>query len=110
MGKSCPYSKPMSASPQPKHQFQAAIQWQDHDGRTCVVIGDVCGKGVPAALYMARVLGYFRVAAKVQGEADKIMSFVNELLANEWTEQTFVTAAVCVLDKGGRRMSVSSLK
>jgi len=78
------------------------------DGRTCVVIGDVCGKGVPAALYMARVLGYFRVAAKIQGEADKIMSFVNELLAGEWTEQTFVTATVCVLGKDGRKMSICS--
>jgi len=65
---------------------------------TCLVLGDVCGKGVPAALYMARVLGYFRVAARVRNTAGDIMSFVNDLLADEWTEQTFVTAAVCVLD------------
>ena len=78
------------------------------DGRMCVVIGDVCGKGVPAALYMARVLGYFRVAAKTRDGAEKITSFVNELLAGEWTEQTFVTATVCVLDKDGRKMSICS--
>ena len=68
------------------------------DDRLCLVLGDVCGKGVPAAVYMARVLGYFRVAARTYHTAVKIMSFVNDLLAPEWTDRTFVTAAVCVLD------------
>ena len=76
--------------------------------RTCVVIGDVCGKGVPAALYMARVLGYFRVVAKVRDKADEIMTFVNDLLASEWSERTFVTATVCVLDGRSGRVSICS--
>lgn len=68
------------------------------DDRLCILLGDVCGKGVPAAVYMARVLGYFRVAARIRHTATEIMSFVNDLLAPEWTDRTFVTAAVCVLD------------
>ena len=66
--------------------------------RMCVLIGDVCGKGVPAAMYMARVLGYFRVAAQTRNTAGQIMAFVNVLLAAEWTERTFVTAALGVFD------------
>ena len=68
------------------------------DDRVCVVIGDVCGKGVPAAVYMARVLGYFRVATHLQSGAGGIVSFVNDLLAPEWTDRTFVTAVVGIFD------------
>jgi phosphoserine phosphatase RsbU/P len=68
------------------------------DGQTCIILGDVCGKGVPAAVYMSRVLGYFRVAARVHHTAKEIVSFVNDLLAPEWTERTFVTAVVGVFD------------
>lgn len=66
--------------------------------RICVVLGDVCGKGVPAALYMARVLGYFRVVSQTRETAGDIMSFVNDLLAAEWSERTFVTATLCIFD------------
>lgn len=66
--------------------------------RTCIVVGDVCGKGVAAAMYMARVLGYFRVAAQMQNKAGRIMESVNDLLAAEWTERTFVTAMLGVFD------------
>lgn len=73
------------------------------DDHTCVVLGDVCGKGLPAALYMVRVLSYYRVVAQVRRTAPEIMSFVNDMLASEWSERTFVTAAACVLDhKNGK--------
>ncbi len=77
-------------------------------GRTCVVLGDVCGKGVPAALYMARVLSYFRVVTQLRDTPDGIMSFVNDLLAAEWSERTFVTATLCVLSPEGDRISFCS--
>ncbi len=68
------------------------------DDRTCVVIGDVCGKGVPAALYMARVMAYCRVVSQVRRTAGGILAFVNDLLAAEWTDLTFMTALACVFD------------
>ena len=76
--------------------------------QTCVVMGDVCGKGVPAALYMSRVLGYYRVVAQVRQTAAEIMSFVNDLMAAEWTERAFVTAAACVFDNETGRISFCS--
>jgi sigma-B regulation protein RsbU (phosphoserine phosphatase) len=78
------------------------------DNRCCVVLGDVCGKGVPAALYMARVLGYYRVVAQVKQTSADIMAFVNDLLAAEWSERTFVTAVLCVFDNVTGRISFCS--
>lgn len=78
------------------------------ENRCCVVLGDVCGKGIPAALYMARVLGYYRVVAQMKQTSAGIMSFVNDLLAAEWSERTFVTATLCVFDNETGKISFSS--
>jgi len=78
------------------------------DDRTCVVIGDVCGKGVPAALYMARVMAYCRVVSQVRQTAGGILAFVNDLLASEWTDLTFVTALACVFDNRSGRITFCS--
>jgi sigma-B regulation protein RsbU (phosphoserine phosphatase) len=78
------------------------------DDRTCVVIGDVCGKGVPAALYMARVMAYCRVVSQVRRTAGGILAFVNDLLAAEWTDLTFVTALACVFDNRSGRITFCS--
>ncbi len=76
--------------------------------KTCLVIGDVCGKGVPAAVYMSRVLGHFRVAAGLHSAPEEIMRFVNDLLAPEWTERTFVTALVAVFDDASGQVAFCS--
>jgi sigma-B regulation protein RsbU (phosphoserine phosphatase) len=78
------------------------------DNRTCVVIGDVCGKGVPAALYMARVMAYCRVVSQVRRTAGGILAFVNDLLASEWTDLTFVTALACVFDNRSGQITFCS--
>ena len=85
--------------------FYDAIELPDN--RLCVVVGDVCGKGLPAAVYMARVLGYFRVGAHVYNrDAAELMSFVNDLLAPEWTERTFVTAICAIFDNNTGAVSI----
>ena len=66
--------------------------------RTCIVLGDVCGKGVPAALQMTRIMSYFRIVAQTHDTPDGIMGFVNNLLVTEWSDDTFATAALCVVD------------
>ena len=76
--------------------------------RTCIVLGDVCGKGVPAALQMARIMSYFRIVAQTRDTPDGIMGFVNNLLATEWSDDTFATAVSCVLDNEEARVSFCS--
>jgi sigma-B regulation protein RsbU (phosphoserine phosphatase) len=78
------------------------------DDRLCLLLGDVCGKGVPAALYMTRVLSYFRALANVGRSAENLLASVNELLAAEWSEHTLVTACALVLEKRDHTMLVAN--
>ncbi len=65
------------------------------DGRTTALIGDVAGKGVAAALLMARVSTEFRRLATAKLEPKRILERVNEWLESQAMTDRFVTAA-CV--------------
>jgi len=68
------------------------------DDFLCVVVGDVCGKGLPAAFYMARVVSYFRAMAFYHASPDTLTKAVNNLLAEESSDHTFVTATVTTVN------------
>ena len=70
--------------------FNYFIIDQDHVG---FFIGDVSGKGVPAALFMAKVAVAFRLLIDKQG-----MDRVNRLLCEDNVESFFVTAFLGVLN------------
>lgn len=69
------------------------------DGRVCFVIGDVTGKGMPAALFMAisksQAQSMFRRHADDLGRA---MAELNVLLSRDNSQDLFVTLLVGVLD------------
>ncbi len=75
------------------------------NGSLCMVLGDVCGKGLPAALYMARVVSYFRAMARHHDSASALTAEVNSLLADEFSENTFATATVIMVDPLSGRAS-----
>lgn len=62
----------------------------DDDDWTAVV-GDVCGKGVEAAVLTGRVRQAVRTAALVDRSPDRVLDLVNRVLVSEG-EGTFVTA------------------
>ena len=67
--------------------------------RLFFVVGDVSGKGVPAALFMAMTMTLFKATAlATQAGPDEIMARVNAELARENPGQMFVTAFCGVLD------------
>ncbi len=68
------------------------------DNRLCVVIGDVSGKGVPAALFMAVTKTLVKAAAERDPRPTAIMDVVNEQLAQDNPNVMFVTLIVGVLD------------
>lgn len=68
------------------------------DGRLCFAIGDVSGKGVPAALFMAITRTLIRTAARQERSAATIMGAVNERLADHNPNMMFVTLFIGVLD------------
>ena len=75
----------------------------DHfrDGaRVFVLAGDVSGKGVAAALFMARTKTVFEAVASREGDPGAVLDRVNRSLCRDNEAGMFVTAAVGVLDLG----------
>lgn len=62
------------------------------------IIGDVSGKGVAAALFMARAMTLFRVEAPQSREPHRVLARVNEKLAQNNDRCMFVTVVCGVLD------------
>lgn len=68
------------------------------DGRWGIVIGDVTGKGVPAALVMATVHTMLRSTVRELRSPGEILARVNDLLAVEVPAGVFVTCFFALLE------------
>lgn len=66
--------------------------------RLFFVVGDVSGKGVPAALFMAMTTTLFKATALNAKSMDEIMARVNAELSRDNAAEMFVTAFAGVLD------------
>lgn len=74
----------------------------------CLLIADVTGKGVPAALLMADVRALLHAAAdNADGPADAL-GRVNGILVRERATPLFVTAALLVVDVASGRIAFAS--
>ena len=72
----------------------------DRDGKLFFIIGDVSGKGVPAALVMSAARGLFRTASSREKSPQRIVSSMNESLTELNENNMFVTCFLGVLDFG----------
>jgi len=68
------------------------------DNRLFFCIGDVSGKGVPAALFMSTARGDFRLLAETESEPSSIVTRMNDIMAYDNELSIFVTFFVDVLD------------
>lgn len=68
------------------------------DGRLCFAIGDVSGKGVPAALFMAVTRTLIRSTAEDESDPARIVQRVNNRLSENNPNMMFVTLLLGVLD------------
>ncbi len=68
------------------------------DNRLYFCIGDVAGKGVPAALVMTTVCGAFRLLAESESEPQRIVSRMNDMMTRDASMTIFVTFFAGVLD------------
>ncbi len=73
----------------------------------CLVIGDVSGKGVPAALFMAMTKTMIKSAARLLVEPEFILADVNREIARNNPSLTFVTVFLGVLDLNTGRLTYS---
>lgn len=68
------------------------------DNRLFFCIGDVSGKGVPAALFMSTARGDFRLLAEMESDPCRIVTRMNDIMARDNDNSIFVTFFVGVLD------------
>jgi serine phosphatase RsbU (regulator of sigma subunit)/pSer/pThr/pTyr-binding forkhead associated (FHA) protein len=66
--------------------------------RVAVMLGDVAGKGVPAALLMAKVSSDARFCMLTQADAGSAITHLNVLMNQAGLAERFVTLAAAVLD------------
>ena len=78
------------------------------DGRLGIVVGDVAGKGMPAALMMARMMSDVRFLALSQDGAGKVMAHLNNGVIQSGMDDAFVTAVFCVLDPQTRQLTLAN--
>lgn len=68
------------------------------DGRLAIVQGDVSGKGIPAALLMARICAEVRYALLETTSAAEAVARINQITCEESAGNAFVTFVLCLLD------------
>lgn len=68
------------------------------DGRLHFIVGDVSGKGVPAALVMAVICRMFRMVASIETSPADMLSMLNRALTENNDSNMFCTAFVGSLD------------
>jgi sigma-B regulation protein RsbU (phosphoserine phosphatase) len=75
------------------------------DRRVVVALGDVSGKGIPAALFMAVAVTLLRTLARHIKEPDEILRRLNDELFEQNPRGMFVTLQCLVFDLDQRRVS-----
>ncbi|MBI3426774.1 MAG: SpoIIE family protein phosphatase, partial [Acidobacteria bacterium] len=75
------------------------------DGRLGIVVADVSGKGVPAALYMTLTKGLLASVAEEQSDPGNILREVNRHLYEACRKKVFVTLFLGVLDPETRTLT-----
>ncbi len=86
--------------------------WYDYiplsHGRWAVVLADVSGKGMPAALLMSAVRGIVRSLAPLVSGPGEMLSRVNRMLLDDVATGRYVTMIYAVLDSSLRTLTFAS--
>jgi sigma-B regulation protein RsbU (phosphoserine phosphatase) len=82
--------------------------WYDYvplgDGRWAIVLADVSGKGMPAALLMATTRAIVRSLAKTFSSPSDVLCALNRALVEDFPPEKFVTMLFAVLDPRSRTL------
>jgi phosphoserine phosphatase RsbU/P len=76
--------------------------WYDYlllnDGRTAVILADVAGKGIAAALLMSSTRSLLRVVARDGARPGEVLARLNRILLDDFPTARFVTMIYALLD------------
>ncbi len=85
----------------------AFVKFQD-PCKIGVMVGDVSGKGTPAALFMAKTVSEFKFSARDRLDPSQALEQVNSAIASETTGGLFVTVGYAIFDLSQKRMLLSN--
>ena len=74
--------------------------------RWAIALGDVAGKGMPAALLMARISTEVRLLLQVEPEPARVVGVLNQSLCEKEVEGRFVTFLLLLLDVRRHQLTV----
>jgi sigma-B regulation protein RsbU (phosphoserine phosphatase) len=77
------------------------------DGRWGILIGDVCDKGVPAAMYMVLARSLIRGGAQLTSSPAKLLGQVNRALLDQSPNNMFVSVFYGIIDPAQRTLTYS---
>ena len=87
--------------------FYDVVKLSDHS--SLLVIADVMGKGIPAAMFAAILRSLLRALPELTSQPSELLSRVNRLLFDELSEvDMFITAQLVYVDAGKRRLIAAS--
>lgn len=78
------------------------------DSLTAVILGDVSGKGVPAALYMVRAITAFRFMIRQSTDTAEIIKTLNDSLCKETSFGMFITLVCLIIDHAKNELRYTS--
>jgi serine phosphatase RsbU (regulator of sigma subunit) len=78
------------------------------DQRLALCIGDVVGKGMPAALLMSSLQASLKAVAYQTGSPKEVCTRVRDIMLGSFSGGTFVTFFYCVVERRAGRLSYSN--
>lgn len=83
------------------------------DGSVALIVGDVSGHGMPAALRMVEARAYLHCLARHETDAGRMLTALNQFMIREAAYgsdggEQFVTLFLAVMDRGGRKLAYAS--
>lgn len=75
--------------------------------RTLIVVGDACGKGIPACMLMAMARSFIRASAERFANLNDLLKELSRNLYRDIADERFVTLACCLVDTRERTVELA---
>jgi len=77
------------------------------ENRSGIFIGDVSGKGLPAALLMAQAISIFRIFSRKLYEPYEVLTDLNQALSGR-SAGRFITGLFCIVNRAKMKLQIAS--
>ena len=78
-----------------------------NDNRMLSILGDVAGKGIPAALYAAHIQSMFESLSERSASPAGIMTELNKLISRRLREGDFITAVIAFFESDQNALTIA---